>query len=826
MVDLPLLGRLNDLDTLRTRAPVRLLTLHGPPGVGKSATARELTRRVVDLYPGGVFTVNAPRVLEARGLMSLCTTPVVEGGGRALVFVDDADAAVPVLRRKLGRWLEQAPAVDVLLATREVLGTAEEATFDVRPLPSADAERLAIVAGRGTIREDEAKALAREGAGLPLWILERVLREDGGALGRGFEQRCLEAIESLPASVRLLLEVVATFAGSFSLDLVTRVLMRVATDDPAMLHGRMADGLQRLVDGSLVHPFEARTPERRLRMLAPIRAIVTAHVREPSRSADVARARNRVLHELASSFDLVWGFYDARERARAEVERENFRQMLETGEPDEVASAALVLDALETAGAAPHERAALLDEAATRARSAERRRRAALDLARARVRLFLFETEVAARILDPLRQDPTLRDDGPCKAAVMLSQALVCIHRLDADGARALYASAPTAAGDDARSRARAVMQGAQQLGYLSPPDAALLAATREAVAVLDAIGDEYGAARARVYLGELVVDAGDAEEAVALLEDSVDSFRSLGDPAGEALARYFLARARHASGDLVRARSEYTQLLSEASLRLNPRGEALALTNGLFVELELGDVASARHMAARAVTAALAFNDRRLAAIAVAAGRLIAALESREVDGDDAELLWEPATETERLATEILMEAAAVVPFDDESSQRAFFATLEARHPELLTLRAARSDIRMILRVLELSLCRKREERVRAPAMPRLALTHDGATVLVEGRSIDLASRALLRRILVHLASTARRSSTVAQLVKAGWPDEIVSAHAGAQRVHAAIRRLRDAGLEDVLRSDREGYWVHAHVEWIEPPEIPAGAR
>jgi tetratricopeptide (TPR) repeat protein len=79
------------------------------------------------------------------------------------------------------------------------------------------------------------------------------------------------------------------------------------------------------------------------------------------------------------------------------------------------------------------------------------------------------------------------------------------------------------------------------------------------------------------------------------------------------------------------------------------------------------------------------------------------------------------------------------------------------------------------------------------------------------------LPSRALARRLLVPLLEA--RLQTPGQpvpapvLVEAGWPGEAMVAGSAANRLHVAIRRLRDSGWGDLLCSSRSGYWLDPTV-------------
>ncbi len=77
------------------------------------------------------------------------------------------------------------------------------------------------------------------------------------------------------------------------------------------------------------------------------------------------------------------------------------------------------------------------------------------------------------------------------------------------------------------------------------------------------------------------------------------------------------------------------------------------------------------------------------------------------------------------------------------------------------------------------------------------------------------------LRRMLAFLLANHRteagRTSSTWELLEAGWPDEKVLPDAGANRVYAAIKRLRNMGLRGVIERKDEGYRIAAHAKLTE---------
>jgi hypothetical protein len=80
------------------------------------------------------------------------------------------------------------------------------------------------------------------------------------------------------------------------------------------------------------------------------------------------------------------------------------------------------------------------------------------------------------------------------------------------------------------------------------------------------------------------------------------------------------------------------------------------------------------------------------------------------------------------------------------------------------------------------------------------------------------------LRRMLALLLARHRdeptRTTTTWELLEAGWPGENLLADAGANRVYAAIKRLRNMGLRGVIERHGDGYRIGPHASVTEIDE------
>jgi predicted ATPase len=137
---------------------VRLLTLTGPGGIGKTRLAVEVARRLAESYPDGVCFVDlaavaAPELVPAAAAQSL---GVHDAGGRpledqlafalrgrtVLLLLDNCEHVLEPCARLVDLLLRQAPGLRVLATSRELLGVSGETVWRVPPLavPSAGEE--------------------------------------------------------------------------------------------------------------------------------------------------------------------------------------------------------------------------------------------------------------------------------------------------------------------------------------------------------------------------------------------------------------------------------------------------------------------------------------------------------------------------------------------------------------------------------------------------------------------------------------------------------------------------------------------------------------
>ena len=346
----PLVGRDDDVaavgDLVRAEG-VRLVTLTGPGGVGKSRLAVEVAQRVGAGFADGVrfVTLGSVRAAELVTAAIAAALGLSTSGGalitdlksylraRRLVLVLDNFEQVMGAAPLVAELLGAAPGVVALVTSRMVLRLSGEHEFPVPPLPvppigaggdAAEVQRCASVrlfvqraqaASAGfELTNGNAGAVAeicRRLDGLPLAIELAAARvrllpprallarlDDkmglltGGARDLPERQRTLRntlnwSFDLLSAREQALFACLGVFAGTFDLP-AAEAVGAAGPADPGRA-GHVMDTLGSLVDSSLVRP-QTRDGEPRFGLLQTIREYALERLRD---GADWREAHDR-----------------------------------------------------------------------------------------------------------------------------------------------------------------------------------------------------------------------------------------------------------------------------------------------------------------------------------------------------------------------------------------------------------------------------------------------------------------------------------------------------------------------------------------------------
>jgi predicted ATPase/DNA-binding SARP family transcriptional activator len=360
-----LLGREREraeLGALLHGPEVRLITLTGAGGSGKTRLALEAAHRAAPAFANGAVFVDLAPLRDPQLVPRAIASAIgIEGSTDArealrsalanrelLVLLDNAEhlpAAFPVF----AGLLAEAPRVSLLVTSRVVLHLSGEHVYPVEPLPADAAralfhERARSVAPHLRLSEEDERAIAAICArldGLPLAIelaagrvrsltpaelLERLEPRmpllAGGPHDLPARQRTLRATlewsyELLEASERRDLERAAVFAGGFGLE-AAEVVSETTVD-------RLAS----LVDHNLLQ-HRRRHGVSRYTMLETIREYALELLDTSSEADDVRRRHAAFFLDVARSANLNPGRFAAggQHLAIANDEQDNIRAAL------------------------------------------------------------------------------------------------------------------------------------------------------------------------------------------------------------------------------------------------------------------------------------------------------------------------------------------------------------------------------------------------------------------------------------------------------------------------------------------------------------------
>jgi predicted ATPase/transcriptional regulator with XRE-family HTH domain len=341
---------------------VRLLTLTGPGGTGKTRLALQAAAGLLPLFPDGVWWVElaqladpgliAQAVAVVLGVKEAADRPLLATlahhlrGKRVLLILDNCEHLIAGCAQFADALLRACPRLCLLASSREMLGVAGEravvvpslslpepqSALSVETLGQYEAVRLFVERGRAVLADfaltaENAPAVVQvcqrlDGIPLALELAAARLRmlpveqiaarlNDSFQLLTGGPRTALPRQQTLQASIswsyelltppeQTVLRRLAVFSGGWSLEAAEAVCA-----GPGVAASEVVDLLARLIDKSLAIS-EAWGGEARYRLLETIRQYAMTKLAESGEAAAVRRQHAEYFLALAEAGGPSW----------------------------------------------------------------------------------------------------------------------------------------------------------------------------------------------------------------------------------------------------------------------------------------------------------------------------------------------------------------------------------------------------------------------------------------------------------------------------------------------------------------------------------------
>jgi predicted ATPase/DNA-binding CsgD family transcriptional regulator len=613
-----LLGREQEVQAvsvLLERHEVRLVTLTGPGGVGKTRLAVQVASHLQDTFADGVCFVSLASIsdpdlvfstlAQALGLLEPEHTPLLEylksslHEKHLLLLLDNFEQVVSAAPL-MGELLLACPAVKALVTSRTSLRLQGEYEFPVVPLAlpglqeRPDAHTIAQSAAvtlfvqrasaikpgfsLGDANAAVIAAICTRLDGLPLAIELAAARSKllppeallaqlqhrltvlvGGPRDLPARQQTLRgtiawSYDLLDQAEKILLRRLAVFVGGCTLE-ATETVCNAGRD----LEIDTLDGVARLVDKSVLRQEEQADSEPRLLMLETIREYALERLAESGEAEALRRQHVAYFLKLAEESEpKMLSAVQATWYRRLEVEHDNLRAALrwtlENGEAE---------IGLRLAGA-----------------------------------LYGFwrscnHLREGRSWLEQVLAQPGAQEHTAARAKALLSAGTMAFLHGDFPAARHLLEESITIGREVGPAGRRTLALALAILGHVilvqgDPTTARELA--REGLRLFQEVGEAWGIALALFYLGKGAVELGDLATARSLLEESAALFQASGDRQRLALPVDMLGMVALRQGDYGAARTQFQEALAVAREMGDAQFIADALIHLGTVALRMGD--------------------------------------------------------------------------------------------------------------------------------------------------------------------------------------------------------------------------------------------
>jgi predicted ATPase len=825
-VILPLIGRASLLSAIdQTLDSGVLLTLRGPPGVGKTSLARAAASSMPSTFievahasdvGGFLYAVQKALGLNTEGPSAGSSSSKALGDflatrGQHLYVFDNleqlADEVAPILQQ----WALAASEARFLCTSRCALAVSAERVIDVEPLSlpkgpdvasiaQSDAgallmRRMAQLSPGSSIAERDAGdvcVLLQRLAGLPLAIelaAVRLCSLDAKQILSHF----MDVLRSPEASLEATIETsysllnddakavfaqLSVFAGDFDFTAAEAV---VRCTRP------LIEVLDLLVRASLL----GVAANRRFVMLPALRAYAAKRLSDPSAVERHAHHYSRI--SAQGYEDALEGLHHGYRLLDAEFhEIATAFEHVRTGVASRAygADLGLAMTFVLLGSGAAKRFVAVADW--TLRQGAPSRRHAMLSIYHGLGAFVLGDLTECSRDFDAALS--AAKDDDTL-ARVHLARGDVArfMHRLSES--EASYGQA-LACAERARVR-RCLVEAHLKLGTvwrrqdkISESEASLLRAMELARRF------DFPLLEAEILTQQALVakQRGIRGPAKSILEEAIEICRTHNQAWQEAYAHDELSRLALDDNDLV-----------EAERRARAAVEISRAHGYLAFEVDsLGMLATAADLQGEAVTA-----DRRFS---------LCLSTARRAGSPEREVFWSlvQLALTGRPASDRLLSTLDVTKLDEEG--RVILAIVRCEDREAL-LASIPTSFSIAWAIVRRGL---RDE----PASKELVVGRDGSWMVPPGtqKRVDLGTRKQLSRLLFVLATKRTESPNIPvdalTLIAHVWPDEPLDAHSGKVRLHTAISALRRLGLHAMLRRSSRGYLLRADVPCRFDPE------